>query len=86
MYFIYIYIQIYFHDNLTLKTTGLLSFLMWHNQWNLPALAIDKNVTRLKIPVYNIPGVHILDGIDQLIHNKALVNVLENVSLFDNVV
>lgn len=54
--------------------------------WHLPALAIDENVARLKIPVYNIPGVHVLYGIDQLVHDKALVNVLENVSLFDNVV
>lgn len=36
--------------------------------------------------MYDIPGVHVLDGVDQLVHDEALMNVLQNVSLFDDVV
>lgn len=34
----------------------------------------------------DITGVHILDRIDQLIHDEALVYVLEDVALFDDIV
>lgn len=34
----------------------------------------------------DIAGVHILDRIDQLIHDEALVYVLEDVALFNDIV
>jgi len=51
----------------------------------IPAFAIYQYVTGLQVPVDDVARVHVLDGVDQLVHDESLVNVLEDIALFDHI-
>ena len=40
----------------------------------------------LMIAMYHVTGVHVLGGLEQLVHYVTFVYVLENVASFDDVV
>lgn len=41
------------------------------------AIGVDENIRRLKIPVYHISGVQILDALHDLIHDEPMMYILE---------